>query len=90
MTKIEPITFPIKGVATNFELRVMPFSMDATTATFHYLLLPDLGSEPLSFKKIISEGDIIMSEEEFANWGADNNYCLEWAANKLGLTLIKN
>jgi len=37
---------------------------------------------------VITSGNIEMDELEYAAWGADNMYCIEWAANKLGLTLI--
>ena len=88
MTKIEPITFPIKGTATNLDLRVLGFSMDAKTADFHYRLTSDGDLQMLKPGKVIDEGNLKMTHQEFEDWGADNNYCLQWAANKLGLTLI--
>ena len=88
MTKIEPITFPIKGTATNLDLRVLGFSMDAKTADFHYRLISDGDLQMLKPGKVIDEGNLKMTHQEFEDWGADNNYCLQWAANKLGLTLI--
>lgn len=88
MAKIQPIVFPIKGTATELELRVNGFSMDAKTAEFHYKLTDSGDLATLKAKKVIAEGNIEMTKEEFDNWGADNNYCIEWAANKLNLTLI--
>lgn len=88
MAKIEPVVFPIKGTATELELRVNGFSMDAKTAEFHYKLTDSGDLATLKPKKVIAEGNIEMTKEEFDNWGADNNYCIEWAANKLNLTLI--
>jgi hypothetical protein len=90
MTKIQPVTFPIKGTATNLDLRVNGFSMDAKTADFHYTLYDDspFDSIALKSKKVIDEGNLTMTKEEFAQWGSDNNYCIQWAANKLGLTLV--
>jgi hypothetical protein len=38
-------------------------------------------------KKMLLNGTLDMDATDYANWGADNNYCIEWAANKLGLTL---
>lgn len=90
MAKIEPIVFPIKGTATEFEVRVNGFSMEAKTAIFHYRLIDNTKPESMGVNKLIDEGNLSMNQQEFAQWGADNNYCIEWAANKLGLTLIKN
>lgn len=88
MAKIQPVVFPIKGTATELEVRVNGFPMDATTAEFHYKLTTSGDLATLKPKKLIAEGNLEMTESEFAQWGADNNYCIEWAANKLGLTLI--
>ena len=89
MAKIEPLVFPIKGTATELEVRVHSFPMEAKTATFGYCLTTSGDLETLQLRKVIDEGNLTMNEQEFENWGADNNYCIEWAANKLGLTLIK-
>lgn len=88
MAKIQPIVFPIKGTATNLELRVNAFSMEAKSADFHYRLTSDSDLQLLKAGKVIDEGNLTMTSTEFEGWGADNNYCLQWAANKLGLTLI--
>ena len=88
MAKIEPVVFPIKGTATELEVRVNSFTMEATTADFHYRLTTSGDLATLKPKKLIDEGNLSMTESEFAQWGADNNYCIEWAANKLDLTLI--
>ena len=88
MAKIQPIVFPIKGTATEFQLKVLGFSMDAKSAEFHYRLTDSGDLATLRAKKIIDQGNLSMNQEEFDNWGADNNYCVEWAANKLGLILI--
>ena len=85
MAKIEPLIFPILGTATDFNLSVLQFNMEDSTAKFYY----QLTSEPVYGKNnLIAEGNLEMNESEFNGWGADNMYCLQWAANKLGLTLI--
>lgn len=88
MAKIQPVVFPIKGTATQLELKVNGFSMEANTAEFNYRLTDDGDLQTLRAKKIIDTGNLTMTEQEFELWGADNNYCIQWAANKLGLTLI--
>lgn len=83
MANIQPITIPIKGTATSLNLMVLNFNMNAKTAVFYYWLNDANGVTMV-------DGNIEMTEAEFAGWGADNQYCFEWASNKLGLTLINN
>ncbi len=87
MAQIQPLTFPILGTADDLLLRVLAFDMDADTASFYYELR-DTTSPVVGDIKIITSGNLTMSEAEYDAWGADNSYCLQWAANKLGLTLI--
>jgi len=89
MASIQPIIFPIKGTATNLNLRVSSFLMDAKSVNFIYNLTTDGDEANLILPKVVDSGEIFMNESEFAQWGADNNYCIEWACEKLGLTLIK-
>lgn len=90
MAKIQPVAFPIKkGVATNLDLRVNSFSMEAKSTNFIYILTTDGDEENSILPKIIDSGEIFMDEEDFAKWGEDNNYCIEWACKKLDLSLIK-
>lgn len=81
MAKIQPVVFPIIGTATDLEVRVLPFNMEDTTAVFYYVVNTEEGRK-------CTEGNLTMDEAEFAGWGADNMYVLEWAATKLGLTLL--
>lgn len=89
MAKIQPINFPILGTGTELLLKVLSLDMEATTANFNYQILSDETFGPMNAeRKILADGFIEMNEADYAAWGADNQYCLEWAANKLGLTLI--
>jgi len=83
MIKIQPITIPIKGTATKLNLMVLNFPMNAKTAVFYYWLNDDNGVTMV-------DGNIEMTEAEYQGWGSDNNYCFEWAAQKLNLTIITN
>lgn len=90
MAKIQPVAFPIIGTATELEVRVNGFSMEAKTADFHYRLTDSGDVQIMKAKKVMAEGILQMTEQEFAQWGVDNNYCTEWVANKLGLTLLND
>ena len=74
MTKIQPVVFPIKGTATNLDLRVLGFSMDAKTADFHYRLTSDGDFHLLKAGKVIDEGNLTMTKEEFAERFAQTDY----------------
>lgn len=88
MAQIQPITFPILGTANTLLLRVLPFEMDATTASFYYELNEVTEDNGTFSTKNVINGNLTMDETDFQNWGADNNYCLEWAAQKLGIVLL--
>lgn len=90
MAKIQDFTIPIAGTANNLLLKSLPFDMEANECEFYYELQ---NLTPKDFEnsydiKIIFSGNIKMNNLEYSAWGADNSYCLQWAATKLGLTLI--
>jgi len=80
MTNIQSVAFPILGIATKLDLIVLNFSMNATTADFYYCLYSADDSK-------IIDGNLSMTEQEFNQWGADNTYCINWACEKLNLSL---
>ena len=86
MIKIKPLNIPTAGIATNLILKCLTLDMSATTASFYYELTTDF-DENMNHKVLLN-GNLNMTEEEYSQWGADNNYCVQWAANKLGLTII--
>lgn len=88
MAKIEPFTLPIVGTANNLMLRVLPFDMEADNCSFYYELQNITDGQIGNNIELILAGNIEMTEAEYSAWGADNDYCIQWAANKLGLTLI--
>lgn len=86
MIQIQPLTIPTQGIAVAMILKCQTLDMTATTADFYFELITD-GSYNNPHKVLVS-GNISMTEAEYESWGADNNYCIQWAANKLGLTLL--
>ena len=89
MINIQPVTIPTKGTADKLVLKVLNFEMDATSAIFYYALVDTITPSNNSFIVLI-EGNIEMTPQEFNGWGSDNAYCVNWAANKLGITLLNN
>jgi len=88
MTKIQPVNLP-NGIATNLLLKCLTLDMTATTAQFYYALVTDISHEYNNSSNTLLDGNLEMNETEFDQWGVDNNYCIEWAADKLGLTIIQ-
>jgi hypothetical protein len=85
MILIQPINIPTQGTAVAMILKCQPLDMTATTAEFYYELITE-GSYNNPHKVLVS-GNISMTESEYQSWGADNNYCIQWAANKLNIIL---
>jgi hypothetical protein len=79
---IEPIVYPLnEGTATRMTVLVLNFATDATTATTYWQLLTEDGKQ-------LAQGNYTLSEEEFANWGENNNFVNECVANAIGVVLI--
>lgn len=86
MIQIQPLTIPTQGTAVALILKCQTLDMTATTADFYYELITT-GTYNTPHKVLLS-GEISMTEAEYSQWGVDNTYCIQWAAQKLGLTLI--
>ena len=79
---IKPITYPLnEGTATFLTVLVEAFMTDATTSSTYYRLLTQEG-------KILMDGRYQMTEEQFAEWGRDNNVVNQYVAEAIGVTLI--
>ena len=81
MIQIQPITFPIKGTATQMSVLVLNFDTNATTATTYWQLFTEDNIQVL-------DGNYTMTEEQFSAWGTDNNVVNEYVADAIGVTII--
>lgn len=86
MIHIQPVNIPTQGTAVAMVLKCQTLDMTATTAEFYFELITE-GDYNNPHKSLVS-GNLYMSEDEYSQWGVDNNYCIQWAANKLNLTII--
>lgn len=82
MVQIEPINFPIKGMATQMNVLVLNFATNATTATTYWQLFTEDNTQVL-------DGNYTMTEDEFNSWGLDNNVVNKYVANAIGVTIIE-
>jgi hypothetical protein len=73
-----PVGYPAKH-ANNITIRVMPFQTNANKCNTYYELISDLlitdeeGNTTGSYE-VLADGNSPITEEQFANWGADNTY----------------
>ena len=82
MAKIQPIEFPLEGIATTLEVTVLPFkTSDVTASTYNRLLTDDN-------KEVIPAWNYAMTEEQFATWGQDNSVVDDYVAADKGLVII--
>lgn len=82
MVQIEPVIFPLnQGTATQMSVLVLNFPTDAITCTTYWQLLDAEGSQ-------LSQGNYTLTEEQFAQWGQDNNVVNEYVADAIGVTII--
>lgn len=82
MVQIEPVIFPLnQGTATQMSVLVLNFPTDAITCTTYWQLLDAEGSQ-------LSQGNYTLTEEQFAQWGQDNNVVNEYVADAIGVIII--
>lgn len=81
MARINPVTFPIVGDATNMSILVFNFHTDASTCKLYYKLTTDNNTK-------CTDGYYELTEQEFAAWGYDNSYLDTLVATRLGVTII--
>lgn len=81
MSKIQPVVFPILGTATKLEVTILPFQTSAETAQTYYELQTDEGVVCLN-------GNYTMTDEQFNEWGTNNNVVDGYVAKHLGVTII--
>ena len=87
MAKIQPVVFPLnQGTAKELSVLVLNFPTDAITCTTYYELKTE--ATELIFSKVLESGNYTLTEEEFAEWGFDNEWVTQCVANAIGVTLI--
>ena len=78
---IQPKTYP-NGTAVGMEVVATSFSAMATYCHL-YCKLVDAEDETLY------DCNILLADEDFANWGADNGYIIDFAAAKLEVNIVE-
>lgn len=96
MIQIQDINVPTKGLAKYFNLTLLNLPLPGTNPTFYWsiyseVVIPAAESDEQPIKQlgaILLEGNLQMTEAEYAQWGTDDNYAIDWALNKLNFIKI--
>jgi hypothetical protein len=94
MIKIEEINVPTKGIGKYFQLTSLGNKINPnkpTSVTFFWEVyteetIVDGETTETGPGVCILVGNITMSAEIYNEWGLDDNFCLDWALNEVGLT----
>jgi hypothetical protein len=90
MIKIQDVIVPTKGTAKYFNIIALNFPMNPTSVTFYWQIFSETQNE--EGVKIpgssLMDGNIVMTSEEYAQWGTDDSYPILWAIQKLNFTII--
>jgi hypothetical protein len=95
-TQIEDVNVPTKGIGKYFVITLIQLSLPGTSATFYWQVLNQVtqpGNEadeqPITVPgSTVLEGNLTMNEQEYALWGTDDNYAIDWALEKLNFQKI--
>lgn len=89
MKAIQPITIWKNGESQEANLLNAYIINDnlQSSCSFYYSLNAG-GSEPDSIGKILADGNITMSGDDYLAWDGDNDYAFSYIAEQLNLTLI--
>jgi len=77
MIQLKPSNVGVLGTITQIDVLVLPFDVQAVTCSTYYKLWMQ--------RKELAEGNLSLTEEQFANWGTDNSYVSDIVINELGL-----
>ena len=96
MNKIQDIVVPTKGTGKYLEVRALTFNLTPTNGISLYWAIyseqtntDEEGIETKTPGSIILEGNLHMPQEKYELWGTDDTFVIDWAAEELHLTLIK-
>ena len=78
---IEPVVIPTMGTATQLYVQANSFSASAVNCLLSYYLADANGI-------MLLNGQLQMTDEQFATWGTDNSVLYTIVADEKGLVLV--
>lgn len=95
MIKIQDVVVPTKGTGKYLTVRALTFDLTPTSGISLYWGIyaettstDSEGVETKSPGAIVLEGNLHMPQEQYDQWGTDDNFVITWAAEQLNLTII--
>ena len=93
MIKIEDVVVPTKGTAKYFNIVALNFPMNPSSVTFYWQILSEveeIQDELVTTKpgSSLIDGNITMNQAEYAAWGDDDTYVINWALSQLGFVAL--
>ncbi|WP_017732713.1 hypothetical protein [Nafulsella turpanensis] len=92
MYKIVPFQIAAAGTATHLNVSCLPFNMSDKTASFYYELIEQKQVETeqglsTTESRVLLQGNKVMPQEKYQEWGVDNMYCVNWLCAELGVQI---
>lgn len=98
MIKIEDLIVPTKGTGKYLNVRVLPFDLTPTDGITLYWAIqaetPSVNPEGVETSvepgpgAVLLEGNLHFPQDKYEEWGTDDTFVTNWAAEQLGLTII--
>lgn len=95
MIKIKDIIVPTKGTGKYLNVRVLPFDLTPTDGiTLYWAIQAEAeltNTEDLRQSvagAVLLEGNLHFPQDKYEEWGTDDTFVTNWAAEQLGLTII--
>lgn len=89
MTRIQPIHVPTKGNGELFQLTALNFPMNPQSVTFYWQVFSiQLVEETIQLSECVLDGNLTMDSETYSQWGNNDTFCIQWACEELGFTII--
>lgn len=76
--------FPAKE-ANAISIRLMPFQTTATSCSTYFQLFAVNIVDEVETSEVLAEGNVSITEEQYANWGSDNAYIEDIVLSNLKL-----
>ena len=92
MVKIENVIVPSKGTGKYFAIKCLNLDLKKSSEAAPNFYWEVKKAVPYAVDEVqtelpgetILEGNLSMTKEEYALWGADDAYVIDWALDKLG------
>ena len=91
MIKIQDVVVPTKGTGKYLNVRVLTFDLTPTSGiSLYWSINTEQTNEEgeVSPGAMVLEGNLHMPQETYDQWGTDDSFVTDWAANELGVTII--